>query len=121
MGLNGKFKHFLVVEKKMAIQKQAFEEERQRYEEEIDGFRLKLTSANGKVDKLRRASASSPLLPTGTPNSISAIHHVSDTPSTAGGSSKVLRKRPSSASLNAGMATRPRASLARPSSAGNLR
>merc|ERR1711937_881892 len=57
--LNGKFKHFLVVEKEMAIQKHAFEEERQRYEEEIDGYRIKLTSANVKVDKLRRASMQS--------------------------------------------------------------
>jgi len=121
--LNGKFKHFLVVEKKMAIQKQAFEEERQRYEQDIDGYRLKLTSANERVDRLRRASASTPQLPTGGAHSsvhfssmdqISGIAHVGDG---HGSSSKALRGRPSSAS---GMASRPRSSLPRPSSAGNL-
>merc|ERR1712078_209457 len=81
--LNGKFKHFLVVEKKMAIQKQAFEDERQRYEEEIDSYRLKLTSANERVDKLRRASMTSqPQMTQSTPqlttlDNISSISHVS--------------------------------------------
>lgn len=124
--LNGKFKHFLVVEKKMAIQKHAFEEERQRYEEEIDGYRIKLTSANGKVDKLRRASMQSqPATTQSTPqlvtlDNISGIAHANDAPGGAGGS-KAQRKRPGSASLHAVMASRPRASMSRPSSAGNLR
>jgi chromosome segregation ATPase len=121
--LNGKFKHFLVVEKKMAIQKQAFEEERQRYEEEIDGYRLKLTSANEKVDKMRRASLQSqPATTQSTPqlttlDNISSIAHASDVP----GGSKAQRKRPGSASLQAVMASRPRASVSRPSSAVPLR
>lgn len=127
--LNGKFKHFLVVEKKMAIQKHAFQEERQRYEEEVDGYRLKLTKANEKVDKLRRASAPSPQPPMGTQSTpqlssldhISAITHASDTHGNVGSTSKVQRTRPSSASINAVLVSRPRAHLPRPSSAGNLR
>merc|ERR1711904_79660 len=99
--------------------KHAFEEERGRYEEEIDSYRLKLTSANEKVDKFRRASvASQPQVSQSTPqltplDNISSIPHVSD----ARGSQ---RKRPASASLNAALASRPRASLRRPSSAGTL-
>jgi len=139
--LNGKFKHFLVVEKKMAIQKHAFEEERGRYEEEIDGYRLKLTSANERVDKLRRASVTSQPMSQSTPqlttlDNISSIPHVNDAqgggsasraqqkrPASAGGdsASRAQQKRPASASLNAALATRPRASLPRPSSAGTLR
>jgi len=127
--LNGKFKHFLVVEKKMAIQKQAFEEERQRYEEEIDGYRLKLTSANEKVDKLRRASMTSqPGTTQSTPqltvvpplDNISSIANVSDAPGAANLSSAAARKRPVSRISQTVMASRDRASLPRPSSAGKL-
>jgi len=125
--LNGKFKHFLVVEKKMAIQKQAFEDERQRYEDEIDGYRCKLTSANEKADKMRRASASTPQLPIAEAakassqqslqlqslDNISAIPHVAD----ARGTIKAQQGRPTSAAPHG---SRPRPSLTRPSSAGNL-
>jgi len=54
--LNQKMRNFLILEKKMDIQKRAFAEERSRYEFELNEWRTKLTQANEKIDRLGRVA-----------------------------------------------------------------
>lgn len=58
--LNVKLRHFLIIEKKMAIQQKSFQDERERYEAELSDWRIKLTNAEDRHERLQRTLSAAP-------------------------------------------------------------
>lgn len=55
--LNVKLRGFLIIEKKMVIQQKSFQDERERYEAELSEWRIKLTKAEERIDRLQRSQS----------------------------------------------------------------
>lgn len=109
--LNVKLRHFLIIEKKMAIQQKSFQDERERYESELSEWRIKLTKSEERVERLQRTISA--------PGFRGGLGFAdSDSTTLLPGQAEVALLGQSAG--DASMAARPRGSIARPASAGVL-